>query len=380
MLNSVGGIIIIGVADDRTIEGIQRDLNLYGKGDESTRLDNLLMDLNKHITDSIDIKSKKFLKIDVVEIDEKKIIKIEVGSSNEPFFHSGEIFYVRDGPRTIQLLGKKMGDYISDRSRTLNVKSSEELFQEKLEIIFPKFQKWAQGKLKHNLSLKLNKNNLDGRIYDYLLGCIVPDTLSKDLIDFNSNLIKDYIDDYSIFKRSQTYKTPDYARQCDESLGEEVLIFPNGRVYFCQIYSAFHKEQTDFSLGTLKSAGYERLHVKKFKEKYSAPFSYIKWGSLDSLLEVICFLFHPKCKINLVNSPTDLFHLEIIVPNMIYEGRRRVLSSFGGFPSYKRYLGTKKDIFFHILFRFNEIGKIIEAIKNHIMEYYKNPASKGYSG
>lgn len=111
-------------------------------------LDNLLMDLNKHITDSIDIKSKKFLKIDVLEIDEKKIIKIEIESSNEPFFHSGEIFYVRDGPRTIQLLGKKMGDYISDRSRTLNVKSSEELFQEKLEIIFPEFQKWAQGKLK----------------------------------------------------------------------------------------------------------------------------------------------------------------------------------------------------------------------------------------
>lgn len=37
MLNSVGGIVIIGVADDKTIEGIQRDLNLYGKGDESTR-------------------------------------------------------------------------------------------------------------------------------------------------------------------------------------------------------------------------------------------------------------------------------------------------------------------------------------------------------
>ena len=78
MLNSEGGNVIIGVTDDKTIEGIQRDLDLYGKGDESTRRDNLLKDLNKHITDSIDIKSKKFLKINVVKIDEKTIIKIEV--------------------------------------------------------------------------------------------------------------------------------------------------------------------------------------------------------------------------------------------------------------------------------------------------------------
>lgn len=380
MLNSEGGNVIIGVADDKTIEGIQRDLDLYGKGDESTRRDNLLKDLNKHITDSIDIKSKKFLKINVVEIDEKTIIKIEVDPSIEPFFHFGEIFYVRDGPRNIRLLGKEMLDYISDRSRTFNVKSSEELFQEKLKDVFPEFQKWSQVKLKQIFSLEVNKNNPDGRIYDYLLGCIVPDTFSKDLIDLESNLIKDYLDGYSIIKRSQTFKTPDYARQYEEILGEDVLIFPNGTVYFCQIYGSFQKEQPYFSLGTLESAGYERLDVKKFKEKYSAPFSYIKWGSLDSLLEVICFLFHPKCKIKMVNSPTDLFHLEIIAPNMIFEGKRRFIPLFGGFPSNRKYLGTKKDIFFSKLFRFNEIGEIIEAIKSHIMEYYKNPASKGYIG
>ena len=235
MLNSEGGKVLIGVADNKTIEGIQRDLNLYGKGDESTQLDRLLIDLYKHITDSIDIKSKKFLKINVVEIDRKKIIKIEIKPSNEPFFHSGEIFYVRDGPSTIHLLGKKMLDYISDRAKTLNAKSPEKIFQEKLEVITLEFQKWAQDKLKQNLSLEVNKNNPDGRVYDYLLGCIVPNTLSKDLIDFNSNLIKDYIDNYSIIKRSQTYNTPEYARQYEQFFGEEISIFPNGTIYFCQI-------------------------------------------------------------------------------------------------------------------------------------------------
>jgi hypothetical protein len=315
----------------------------------------------------------------VAKIDEKKIIKIEIKPSNEPFFHSGEIFYVRDGPRTIQLLGKKMLDYISDRTKPLNIKSPKKDFQ-KLEVINPEFQKWAQDKMKQNISLEVNKNNPNGRIYDYILGCIVPTTISKDLIDFKSNLIKDYIDNYSIIKRSQTYKTPDYARQYEQSLGEDILIFPNGTVYFCQIYWAFNKGQPDFSLGKLESGDYERLVVKKFKEKYSAPFSYIKWGSLESLLEVICFLFNPKCKIKIVQSPTDLFHLEIIVPNMIFEGKRRGLSSFGGFSSYKRYLGTNKDITFRKSFRFNEIAETIEALKSHLMEYYKNPANKGYSG
>lgn len=378
MLNSQGGLVLIGVADDKTIKGIQRDLNLYGKGGKSTQLDKLFIDLNKHITDSVGITSKKLLNINVVEIEVNQIIKIEVKLSIEPVFHFEERFYIRDGPRTIQLSGKKMYDYISDRKETIKVISPEEIFQEKLEVIIPEFQKWAQNKLKKNRILEVNKNPIDGLIYDYILGCIVPSTTSEDLIDFESNFIKEYIDNYSILKEPQKYKTPDYAKQYVEFSGEEILIHPDGRVFFCQNYNYFHKERPEFSLGRLESSGYERLIVEKFKEKYSAPFSYIQWGSLSSLLEVICFLFNPKCKIKMVKFPTDLFHLEIIVPNMIYEGKKRVLiSSFGGFPTHKSYLGTKKDISFHKLFRFNQIDQIIEDLKRHALEYYQNPASIG---
>jgi len=165
MLNSKGGIVLIGVADNKKIEGIKRDLSLYGKGNESSQLDKLRIDLDDHITNAIDIKSKKFLKIDVVDVDEKKLIKIEVESSNEPFCHSeDETFYVRDGPRSIQLSGKKMGEYISDRSKNPLVKSSEDLFQETLEMIYSEFRDWAQEKLKQNYSLEVNKKNQDGRI------------------------------------------------------------------------------------------------------------------------------------------------------------------------------------------------------------------------
>jgi len=380
MLNSKGGVTLIGVADDKTIKGIQRDLKLYGEGEKSTQLDKLLIDLNKHLTDSLGIISKKLVDIDVDEIDEKTIIKIEIHPSIEPTYHYNHAFCIRDGPRTIVLASKEMGDYIFNRAKTLNVKSPEEIFREKLENIIPDFQKWTHDKLEQNLSLKVNKNSLDGKIYDYIFGCIVPNTISEDLIDFKSNVIKEYIDNYRIIRDSQNYKTPEFAWQNDESLGEEIRIYPGGKIYFCQMYWAFNKENPKFSLGRLESSSYERLIVKKYQEKYSAPFSHINWGSLNSLLEVICFLFHPQCKIKMVNSPTELFHLEIIVPNMIYEGKRRVFShSYSTFPTHKSYLGTNKDITYSKLFRFEEIDSTVEDLKRYIMEYFQNPRSRAYS-
>ena len=304
---------------------------------------------------------------------------IEVEPSIEPFYHSKDgIFYVRDGPRSIRLSGKKMGEYISDRSKYPSVKSSEDLFQETLDLVYSEFREWAQEKLKKNYSLEVNKNNQFGRNYDNLLGCMVPYTVSDDLIDFSSDLIKNYIDDYSIIKYSQTLKTPDYACQYENTFGEEILIFPNGVVKFCQIYDTFNTEQPDFALGTLEKDNFGVLDVKRVKEKYLAPFSSIKWSTLQSLLEVICFLYHPECKVQIVTSPTVLFHLEIIVPNMIYEGKRRFIPSFGGFCSNKIYLGRKKDITFRKEFRYNEITEFIKFLKKYIIDYYKNPADKGY--
>jgi len=265
MLNSKGGILLIGVADDKTIEGIQRDLNLYGKGDESTQLDKLLIDLYRHLTEALTINSKKYLNIDVDDIEGKKLLKIEVQPSIDPFFFFVDTFFVRDGPSTIFLSGKKMMDYIFKRSKKLNDKSPEEMFKEKLELIIPEFQEWAQIKLKQNLSLEVNTNNSDGRIYDYVFGCIVPSTTSEGLINFESNTIKEYIDNYSIIKESQTYKTPDYARQYEDFLGEEIRIHPDGRIYFCQMYWAFQKEHPIFfsvliyKLGNVKLPSGSRL-------------------------------------------------------------------------------------------------------------------------
>lgn len=379
MLNSDGGILLIGVADDKSIMGIERDLIFYGRGNESNKIDKLLIDLNDHITNTIGIKSKKFLKIGIIEIDGKKIIKIEIDPSYDPFFHSeDEIYYVRDGPSTIKLSNRKMGEYISDRAKSSFLKSQKELRQIKLDNISNEFQNWVRKKLENNLGLGINIDSQDGSIYDYIFGCISLDSLSDDLINFNSDLIKNYLDDYSIIKRSQTYKTPEHARQYDPNIGEDILIHPNGIIYFCLNYNFINPEKPEFSLGYLESRHSEILIVKKHQEKYNAPFSTITWGKLESLLEVICFIFHPECKINIVRIPTESFSLELIVPNMIFNGKRRTLSRFRWFPSHKMYLGDKKDIIIREFFKYNEIPEFVDSIKTKITDFFQNPADKGY--
>ncbi len=254
----------------------------------------------------------------------------------------------------------------------------EELSPEMLEDIYKKFQSWANNKLEENLSLPINKNSRDGLIYDYIFGCIVPYSLSDNLIDFNSNIIKNYIDDYSIIKESQTVKIPDYTRQYEPTNGEDLLIYPSGLIYFCLNYNYSNPADPKFSLGYLKDGTYNILNVRRFQEKYNAPFTTITWGKLESLLEVICFIFNPKCKINLVKIPTENFSFEIIVPNMILNGKRRRLSKSLEFLSHKEYLGDKKDIIIQDSFEYKKIYEFIDSIKKKIIDYYQNPTDRAY--
>jgi len=123
MLNNQGGKVLIGVTDDKRIVGVERDMKTYGKGEPSNLLDKLLIDINKHITDTVGISYKRFLSIEPIEISGKIILKVEVTPTYEPVFHSDGVFYVRDGPRTIPLSGKLMGEYISNRKKGTNIKS-----------------------------------------------------------------------------------------------------------------------------------------------------------------------------------------------------------------------------------------------------------------
>jgi hypothetical protein len=255
----------------------------------------------------------------------------------------------------------------------------KKLTPEDLDKIYTKFQLWVNKNLERNLNLGVNRDSHNGLIYDYIFGCIVPNTLSDDLIKFDSDVVKNYLDDFSIIRRSQTYKIPEYARQYDPDIGEELLVYPNGIIYFCFNYSYFNPENPEFSFGFLLEGSQVRLDVSKHKEKYNNPFTHIIWGKLESIIRTICFIFNPDCNISAVQAPTVSFSIELTVPNMIFNGKRRTLAQFGGLPSHERYLGDKNDITIHESFKYDKISELVDSIKSRITDFYKNPVTKGYS-
>jgi predicted HTH transcriptional regulator len=117
-LNSEGGILIIGVADDKTIVGLKGDYSiLLGDRKNSNGFENKLRNLIQ----------TKFFKTSLVgglikvkfhrhELSDCEICVIEVGKSHVPIFSYNEDqrqhFFVRQGNRTNKLEGIELSDYI----------------------------------------------------------------------------------------------------------------------------------------------------------------------------------------------------------------------------------------------------------------------------
>ncbi|WKZ47534.1 MAG: effector-associated domain EAD1-containing protein [Anaerolineales bacterium] len=118
MLNSNGGVLLIGVADDKTILGIEGDFEFLGqrnKNRTTSRKDDIdgfglkLVDLIKDylgasVMDNIQISFETF--------EEKIICVISVGPSSHPiFFGKQEEFYIRGGTANIRLSTREIISY-----------------------------------------------------------------------------------------------------------------------------------------------------------------------------------------------------------------------------------------------------------------------------
>jgi len=117
-LNSEGGILIIGVADDKTIVGLKGDYSILpGDRKNSNGFENKLRNLIQ----------TKFFKTSLVgelikvkfhrhELSDWEICVIEVGKSHAPIFLYNEDqrqhFFVRQGNRNNKLEGIELSDYI----------------------------------------------------------------------------------------------------------------------------------------------------------------------------------------------------------------------------------------------------------------------------
>lgn len=109
-LNSEGGVLFIGVNDDRTVRGLEEDLKLF-KGSE----DKFQLQIRDLISDRIGAEFSHLIKTRCESLQGKSVCVIEVEKAIEPAFlkdDSKNHFYTREGNRTNELDPKETNAFI----------------------------------------------------------------------------------------------------------------------------------------------------------------------------------------------------------------------------------------------------------------------------
>ncbi|PIN89436.1 hypothetical protein COU60_03510 [Candidatus Pacearchaeota archaeon CG10_big_fil_rev_8_21_14_0_10_34_76] len=111
-LNSRGGVLLIGVSDDKELIGIEKD--------NFSSQDKLVLHFTNLIKRDIGSEYLPFIKFEIVQVHEMSVLKVECKSSRRPVFLRGaneEEFYVRNGPSSTRLSGSSLVSYISHHFR-----------------------------------------------------------------------------------------------------------------------------------------------------------------------------------------------------------------------------------------------------------------------
>ncbi|MEM8605571.1 MAG: RNA-binding domain-containing protein [Myxococcota bacterium] len=110
-MNSDGGTVLIGVADDGTIRGVEEDD--FGSDDRCRlHLKNLV---NQHIGAEF----SQLIRFKVQAIQGKTIVVVECERTTKPVFlqwNNRDAFYIRSGPSSVELSSRQVLEYVDQRS------------------------------------------------------------------------------------------------------------------------------------------------------------------------------------------------------------------------------------------------------------------------
>lgn len=121
-LNTEGGVLLVGVSDDRQIRGVDVEIEKF----HEKSIDNFLLYFKNRLRDRIGAKFYPFITdYRMVKLEDEHILLVECKASQTPCFLIGEIgekgkdsyFYVRTGPATEKLEGPKLIDYVKHHFR-----------------------------------------------------------------------------------------------------------------------------------------------------------------------------------------------------------------------------------------------------------------------
>lgn len=115
-MNSEGGTLLIGVADDGTVTGIEGDYATLSKGNR----DGFELFLTQLVGDKLTGSSPSLCRISFHEVDGKDVCRVDVAASSKPVFacpvNSKQFtdFWVRQGNRTEEFHGSELIEYTED--------------------------------------------------------------------------------------------------------------------------------------------------------------------------------------------------------------------------------------------------------------------------
>lgn len=109
-INSDGGILLVGVADDGTKLGLEKD--------QFSNYDKLLLYLTSIIKDRIGAVHLKFLHFSIEQIDGIDVLRIDCAPASLPAYVTDgkhDHFYIRTGPSTTDMRLSEVYDYLRER-------------------------------------------------------------------------------------------------------------------------------------------------------------------------------------------------------------------------------------------------------------------------
>jgi hypothetical protein len=109
-LNTHGGTLLVGVADDGTIKGIDKEIEKFYKGN----IDKYLLHIKNIIKTRIGEGYYPYIEYKIININRKKVLVVMCKASKSPCFLDNAEFYVRTNPATDKLEGPKIVEYVKN--------------------------------------------------------------------------------------------------------------------------------------------------------------------------------------------------------------------------------------------------------------------------
>lgn len=181
---------------------------------------------------------------------------------------------------------------------------------------------------------------------------------------------------------AQVFSVPTHMQYYNENSGEELRIFPDGRVYICLKYGVSTQNALDFNLENLFSGRSRYTINNEIIDEYNLPFSEYSPNQLEYILKVVLFSFHSDCIQSGVKIPAKYHRLFITLPNMRINGEPRKLERHldenHWFESERVYCGDEDDLVFIKTINYDMILEMLSEFKNWTYSFFRNPSDTSF--